>query len=57
MNLSPRLSSRLPLRLLPTILVLLLILLAHPANAWNPYMGCRMACNAAYLSCMNVYGA
>jgi hypothetical protein len=57
MNLSSRLAPRLPLHLVPLILALLLILLAQPANAWNPYMGCRMACNAAYLSCMNVYGA
>ncbi|RSH90395.1 hypothetical protein EHS25_001000 [Saitozyma podzolica] len=54
MNLSSRLAPRLPLHLVPLILALLLILLAQPANAWNPYMGCRMACNAAYLSCMNV---
>ena len=39
-------------------LFLLLVFFASVgyADAWNPYMGCRMACNAAYLSCMNVYG-
>jgi hypothetical protein len=42
---------------IPLPLLLLLVILCFgvaPASAWHP--ACQMACNGAYLSCMQVYG-
>lgn len=36
--------------------LLVLVVFADLASAYNPSAGCRVACNAAFLSCMNVYG-
>lgn len=44
---------------LPLAILFILIALAFaPAStqAYNPYIGCRSMCNAAYMSCMQVYG-
>ena len=52
-------STRSPDHTPATITLFLIVLglaLVPLTNAWDPYMRCRMTCNAAYLSCMNVYG-
>ncbi|KAL7423629.1 hypothetical protein Q5752_001210 [Cryptotrichosporon argae] len=41
----------------PARLVVLVVLLAllPSAHGFHPYAACRVVCNAAFLSCMNVY--
>ena len=47
-------SLSLPVPLPVLLLFVILCFGATPVSAWHP--ACQMACNGAYLSCMQVYG-